>query len=174
MIEGGRKESVFSFKSLGPEKIQSIGKSWVWVRYLYPQTRKRFPRLLRATTCFLYLWLCFYFVNFFFFFTVFKKFYFWLLCAGLSLVVVSRGYSLLQCKAFSLWWLLWLWSTGSRHLGSSSCSMWAQQLRHRSLAALWHVESSQIRSCLYPCSLHWQVDACPLHPEGSPFLFLLL
>ena len=39
----------------------------------------------------------------------------------LSLVAVSRGYSLLQYAGFSLWWLLLLWSTGSRHMGFSSC-----------------------------------------------------
>ena len=52
----------------------------------------------------------------------------WVLVAarGLSLVVASRGYSLLQCMGFSLWWPLLLWSTGSRHAGFSSCGMQAQ------------------------------------------------
>ena len=45
---------------------------------------------------------------------------------GLSLVVASGGYSLLWCTVFSLWWLLLLWSTGSRHTGFSSCNTWAQ------------------------------------------------
>ena len=35
-------------------------------------------------------------------------------CLRFSLVVESRGYSLLQFEGFSLWWLLLLWSTGSR------------------------------------------------------------
>ena len=40
-------------------------------------------------------------------------FYFWLCwvfiaARGLSLVVVSRNYSLLQCAGFSLWWLLFV------------------------------------------------------------------
>ena len=57
--------------------------------------------------------------------------YFWLhwvfiAVRGLSLVVVSRGHSSLQCVGFSLWWLLLLWSTGPKHLGFSSCGMWAQ------------------------------------------------
>ena len=39
----------------------------------------------------------------------------------LSLVAASRGYSSLWCAGFSLWWLLLLWSTGSRHMGFSSC-----------------------------------------------------
>ena len=56
----------------------------------------------------------------------FFKFYFWLCwvfvdARGLSLVAASGGYSLLQCAGFSLQWLLLLWSTGSRHLGFSSC-----------------------------------------------------
>ena len=38
-----------------------------------------------------------------------------------SLVAASGGYSLLGYAAFSLWWLLLLWSTGSRHTGFSSC-----------------------------------------------------
>ena len=57
--------------------------------------------------------------------------YFWLwwvfiAVGGLSLVVVSRGYSLLQCTGFSLRWLLLLRSTGSRCEGFSSCGTWAQ------------------------------------------------
>ena len=52
---------------------------------------------------------------------------------GLSLVAVSGGYSLLWCSGFSLPWLLFLWSTGSRHVGFSSCSMRAQQLWHAAL-----------------------------------------
>ena len=40
---------------------------------------------------------------------------------GLSLAAVSRGYSSLRCAGFSLQWLLLLQSTGSRHVGFSSC-----------------------------------------------------
>ena len=36
---------------------------------------------------------------------------------GLSLVVASGGYSLVVACSFSLWWLLSLWSTGSRACG---------------------------------------------------------
>ena len=57
--------------------------------------------------------------------------YFWLhwvfvVARGLSLVAASRGYSSLWCTCFSLRWLLLLWSTGSRHVGFSSCGMRAQ------------------------------------------------
>ena len=37
---------------------------------------------------------------------------------GLSLAVVSGGYSSLWCTGFSLRWLLLLRSTGSKHAGS--------------------------------------------------------
>ena len=63
----------------------------------------------------------------FFVFVFFNKFIYlfnyswlrWVFVAvrGLSLVVASRGYSSLQCADFSLWWLLLLWSSGSRHAG---------------------------------------------------------
>ena len=57
--------------------------------------------------------------------------YFWLrwvfvAARGLSLVVVSGGYSLLWCAAYSLRWLLLLQSTSSRHTGFSSCGTRAQ------------------------------------------------
>ena len=76
----------------------------------------------------------------------------------LSLVVGSRGYSSLRCTGFSLWWLLLLRSTGSRHVGFSSCGtraqqLWltgsraqAQQLWHTGLVALWHEGSSWTRA----------------------------
>ena len=59
--------------------------------------------------------------------------YFWLrwvfvAAHGLSLVVVSGGYSSMWCTGFSLQWLLLLQSTGSRCTGFSSCSAWAQLL----------------------------------------------
>ena len=67
-----------------------------------------------------------------FFFNLFILFiYFWLCWVfvagrGLSLVAVSGGYSPLRCTGFSLRWLLLLQSTGSRHVGFSSCGMRAQ------------------------------------------------
>ena len=59
--------------------------------------------------------------------------YFWLrwvfvAARGLSLVVASGGYSSLRCVGFSLWWLLLLWSMGSRRVGFSSCGSRAQSL----------------------------------------------
>ena len=79
-------------------------------------------------------------IHFFLFLFITKSFflihlfiYFWLCwdfvaACGLSLVATSGGYSSWQCVGFSLKWLLLLWSTGSRHVGFSSCGTWAQQL----------------------------------------------
>ena len=66
---------------------------------------------------------------FFFFFLIIYLFWLhWVFVAArrLSLVAVSGGYSLLWCAGFSLWRLLLLQSTGSRHTGFSSCATWAQ------------------------------------------------
>ena len=59
------------------------------------------------------------------------SFLFWLCwvfiaVCGLSLVVVSRGYSSLWCLGLSLWWLLLLQSMGYRRTGFSSCGTRAQ------------------------------------------------
>ena len=59
-------------------------------------------------------------------------------CTSFSLVVVSGGYSLLQCTGFSWEWLLF-----SHSLGSRACRL--QQLWCMGLVALWHVGSSWIR-----------------------------
>ena len=66
--------------------------------------------------------------------------YFWrrwvfVAACGLSLIVVSGGYSSLRCAGFSLWWLLLLWSTGSRRVGFSSCGSWALECRVSSSGA---------------------------------------
>ena len=64
------------------------------------------------------------FLFFFFFIFILKNFWpHWVFVAvrGLSLVAVSGGYSSLQCKDFSLQWLLLLLSKGSRRTGFSSC-----------------------------------------------------
>ena len=59
---------------------------------------------------FIYFWLCWVFIA----------------VCGLSLVVVSGGYSSLQYVGSSVLWLLLLQSMGSKHVGFSSCGTWAQ------------------------------------------------
>ena len=111
-----------------------------------------------------------------------KKFilfiYFWLhwvfvAVHRLSLVAASEGYSSLRCVGFSLQWLLLLQSTGSRCVGFSSCSTWAQQLwlpgsrvQVQQLwctgsVAPWHVGSSRTRArtCV-PCIGRWTLNHC--------------
>ena len=117
---------------------------------------------------------------FFFFFNKYLFIYFWLpwvfvAAHGLSLAAASGGYSSLWRTGFPLWWLLLLWSTGSRHAGFSSCGtraqqLWlagsraqAQQLRRTGLVAPRRVGSSwtTVRTCV-PCI------GRPLCHEGSP------
>ena len=101
--------------------------------------------------------------------------YFWLrwifvAAHGLSLVVVSRGYSSLWCMSFSLRWLLLLKSTGSRHAGFSSCGLRASVVVARGLWSSGSEVVAQGLSCSMaceifpdqgskPCPLHWQADS---------------
>ena len=81
----------------------------------------------------------------FFFFKFFLKsiylfIYLWMHWAfiaahRLSLVAASGGYSLLWCVGFSLWWLLLLRSTGSRHMDFSCCGSRALERRLSSCGA---------------------------------------
>ena len=74
----------------------------------------------------------------FLFFLIFKKFWpHWGFVAvhRLSLVVVSGGYSSLQCMGFSSRWLLLLQSTGSRRVGFNSCGTWASVVVARGLSS---------------------------------------
>ena len=89
-----------------------------------------------------WLW-CFKFIYLFWLHWVFA------VAFGLSLAVVSRGYSLVAVHGFSLWFLLLL-STGSRHAGSSSCVSWAQCLWYAGLVAPGHIESYRERTHV-PC-----------------------
>ena len=75
-------------------------------------------------------------LDFGFFFSLFFKFilfiYLFLTALGLRCCTWAfsscgeRGYSLLQCTDFSLWWLFLLRSTGSWSVGFSSCGTQAQ------------------------------------------------
>ena len=76
----------------------------------------------------------------------------WVFAAArrLSLVAVSRGYSLLCCAGFSLRWLLLLQSMHSRCFGFSGCGSWALEGQLSGCGTwaslpLWHIGSSQTR-----------------------------
>ena len=79
-------------------------------------------------------------------------------CSGFSLVVVSRGYSLVAVKGFSSQWLLLLWSTGSGCTGFSSWVAWAE--------ACGIFPGRELNLC----PLLWQADSYPLYHQGSPLV----
>ena len=64
------------------------------------------------------------FLNSFFggYFVCFRLHWVFTAADGLSPAPASRGYSPSPCKGFLLWWPLWLWSTGSRCVGSAVVS----------------------------------------------------
>ena len=76
----------------------------------------------------------------FFFFYMYTLLYFFIFgCTGSSLLcrlfsscgkrgLLVHSVASLGCSGFSLQWLLLLWSTGSRHMGFSSCCTGARQL----------------------------------------------
>ena len=87
-------------------------------------------------------------------------------CVGSPAVVESRGCSQLSCVAFSLGWLLSLWSTGSRALG-------LQQLWCTSSVAVVHGPSCCVACGILPnqgsnlCLLHCccsVTKSCPTLP----------
>ena len=99
---------------------------------------------------------------------------------------VSRGYTSLWCSGFLWWWLFLLWSTGSRHAGFGSCSMWLsscglQALEHglsscgtwaQLLCSMWDLPRPGIERV----SLALQEGFLATGPPGKPLysLFLLL
>ena len=85
----------------------------------------RFANICSHSVGYLFILLIAFFNYYFLFIYVWLH---WVFVAArrLSLVVVSGGYSSFWCAGFSLWWLLLLQSTGSRHMGFSSCGTWAQ------------------------------------------------
>ena len=122
---------------------------------------------------------CFFFINLFILFTYFWLRWVFIAARGLSLVVVSGGYSSLRCMAFSLPWLLLLQSTGSRahglqqlqHMGSVVV---ARRLQSTGSVVVAHELSCSVACGIFrdqgsnPCPLHWQADSQPLRHQGSP------
>ena len=100
----------------------------------------------------------------------FKFFFLWLCWVFIAVQAFlqlrrARGTLQLQWMAFSLQWLLLLWSTDSRHSGFSSCG--PQALEHAGLPAPWQVESLEQES--NPCLLNQLVDSTSELP-GQPQL----
>ena len=106
---------------------------------------------------------------------------------GLCLVAVIKGYSLLQCTGFLLWWFLLLQSRGFRGAARvfSRCSLWAPR---RAGFSSYGLTGSRVRAqslcllgfnCFTACGifscqglkwypLNWQVDSYRLCHQGSP------
>ena len=109
-------------------------------KVLIPPSRPQFTSLWRGGYhCLIYLSI-YLFTYVFIYLSIYLFIYLWLrwvfvAARGLSLVAGSRGYSSLQCAGFSLWWLLLLQSTGSRHTGFSSCGSQALERRLSSCGA---------------------------------------
>ena len=106
-------------------------------------------------------------------------------CAGFLLLWLWRGVAFLwlwrlgtalqlQCKGFSVWWLLLLQSIGSRACGSVVVASWIQSTGSTVVAhglsccaacGMFHQGSD-------PCLLQWQADSLPLSHQGSPWRYL--
>ena len=89
----------------------------------------------------------------FYFIYLFGLHWVFIVARGLSLVAASGGYSSLRCEGFSLRWLLLLRSTGSRHVGFSSCGSRASVLVARRLQYLWLAGSRAQAQQLWRTSL---------------------
>ena len=103
---------------------------------------------------FIYFWLCWVF----------------LAARGLSLVVVSGGYSSLRCTCFSLQWLLLLRSTGPRVQGLQQLWRAGSVVVVHGLQSAGSVAVAHRLSCSAvcgifldqgsnPCLLHWQANS---------------
>ena len=100
---------------------------------------------------------------------IYKHLYIWTLLANVAFDFLKRFRYLLTVVGlcccmwafsscgFLLPWLLMLWNTGSRCLGFSSCSVWAQKLPHPGLVVPQHMGSS--RTSDQTCSLLCKADS---------------
>ena len=93
----------------------------------------------------------------------------------LSLVAVSRGYSLLWCEGFSLEWLLLLWSTGSRRGGFRSCGSRAPEHRISNCGArayllrdMWDLPGPGLEPVSPASAGGFSTTAPPGKPRGAP------
>ena len=77
----------------------------------------------------------------------------------LCLAVASSGYSPVVERGFSLWWLLWLWNTNSRHMVFVSHGAKTQLLQGE-----WDGPGPGIK----PVSLHWHADSLGLDHYEVP------
>ena len=111
----------------------------------------------------------------FFFFSFFWLRWVFVATWGLSVFPASGSYSSLRCTSFSLLWPVLLWSTGSRCVGFSSCSTWAQWLWLTGLVALRNMGSSWTRDQTHvPCIGRWILNHCATREVITVFLMLAI
>ena len=104
-----------------------------------------------------------------FFFSQIKKIYLFLFnffgCSGSLLLhagflwLWQVGYSSLQYVGFSLWWLLSLQSTGSRHVGFHSCNTWPRVTAHK-----FQSPDLVVVICRLSCSQKWDLPGLGMEP----------
>ena len=112
-------------------------------RETYPQVNSGFARCYGLSFSLSLFLLLPFRVNYYFFKLFICLFLAMLgLCCYVGFLYGELDCSWLRCRGFLLWWLLLVWSIGCRCTGSSSCSVWAQELWHMGLVAPWSVESS--------------------------------
>ena len=126
-----------------------------------------------------YTWLSFFIYNFVY---LFVYFYFWPCCdfvAARPFPGLREGSSspLVACRLLT-WWVLLLPTTGSRHVGFSSCSSWTQDCVSRALEHRRRLSCSTpcgifLGQGSNPCPLHWQAYSSPLSHQGHPRGFLI-
>ena len=97
-------------------------------------------------------------------------------CLGFSLVVASKGYSLIAVRGLPIAVASLversLWNTGCRRTGASGIA--APGLQSTGSVVVSHeLSCSEVRGILpdqgsNPYLLHWQVDSLPLNHQGNP------
>ena len=95
---------------------------------------------------------------------IFLKFYLFIL-AALDLRCCPRAFYSCGSRGFSLQWLLLLWSTGSRHVGFSSCGTWAQLLR-----SMWDLPGSGLE----PMSSALAGGFLTTVPPEKPYMYVYM
>ena len=108
------------------------------------------------------------FATLFHFFQFIFIIYFWLHWVfvgahGLSLVAVNGGFSPLQCAGISLWWLLLIWGTDWRHVGSVVA---AHRSRYSKPCEIFPDQGSNW------CPLRRQAKSHPLCHQGKAICFI--
>ena len=113
----------------------------------------------------------FFFVfGFFFYKFIYLFIYLWLRWVFIAVCSFLQ----LQHASFSLWWLLLLWSMGSRHTGFSSCGSWAVERKFSScgtwahlLCSMWDLPRPGLKPVSAALAGRFLTTAPPGKPKSS-------